>query len=117
MPSTDTLIEDRSIVSDYRRCGDNLHRWHADVPFHRHLCLELDIGQVDCRSTAPRIATRDGPICGLHHRPAGKLSAGCTRQRAVDHGHGVGQAIDRDERAEARAFFLAEQQFPFGARQ
>src|SRR5260370_19118384 len=31
------------------------------------------------------------------------------RQRAVDHGHRIGEAIDRDERAEARAFFLTEQ--------
>src|ERR1700751_756215 len=31
------------------------------------------------------------------------------RQRAVDHGNRILHAIDRDERAEARAFFLAEQ--------
>src|SRR5258708_21955533 len=31
------------------------------------------------------------------------------RQRAVDHGDRIRQPIDRDERAEARAFFLAEQ--------
>src|SRR5258708_8973747 len=31
------------------------------------------------------------------------------RQRAVDHRHRVLQSVDRDEGAEARAFFLAEQ--------
>src|ERR1017187_50274 len=30
-------------------------------------------------------------------------------QRAVDHRHRIGQAVDRDERPEARAFFLTEQ--------
>src|SRR5665213_2981536 len=30
-------------------------------------------------------------------------------QGAVDHGDGVGDPVHRDERAEARAFFLAEQ--------
>src|SRR5258708_12045569 len=33
----------------------------------------------------------------------------CTRQRAIDHGDRVRQAIDRDKRAEARAFLLSEQ--------
>src|SRR5258708_38316564 len=32
-----------------------------------------------------------------------------SRQRAVDHGHRIRQAIDRDKRAEARPFFLTEQ--------
>src|SRR5258707_10012541 len=30
-------------------------------------------------------------------------------QRAVDHRHRILQSVDRDKRAEARAFFLAEQ--------
>src|SRR3954452_20167706 len=36
-----------------------------------------------------------------------KLCTPC--QRAVDHVHGVLHAVDRDERAEARALLLAEQ--------
>src|SRR5450759_1019852 len=30
-------------------------------------------------------------------------------QRAVDHGHRIRQAVDRDERSEARTLFLTEQ--------
>src|ERR1700749_4188257 len=35
--------------------------------------------------------------------------SGRPRQRAVDHGDGVGNAIDRDKGTEARALLLAEQ--------
>ena len=43
------------------------------------------------------------------HRLGEPVSLRAARQRAVDHVDGVLHAIDRDERAEARAFLLAEQ--------
>src|SRR6185437_9579853 len=42
-------------------------------------------------------------------RQGGDVQLSAPRQRAVDHVDGVLQAVNRDERAEARPFLLAEQ--------
>src|SRR6185503_3276562 len=63
--------------------------------------------------TAPSFGAWDGPGSAAHHcmlRCARDTALLCTpRQRAVDHADGVVYPIDRDERAEARTFLLAEQ--------
>src|ERR1700731_2912276 len=70
------------------------------------------------RGLSPRIETPHPARSGAqvrskarHLLPQGEKEESSTRpcQRAVDHRHRIWQPIHRDERAEARAFFLAEQ--------
>src|SRR5262245_12179764 len=89
MPNTPEMKDDRTMVAPMMASA-------AGVIEGRR--LTASVARCPDRNTAP-------VQCCVAHPET--LSG--TRQRAVDHVDGVLQAVDRDERAEARAFLLAEQ--------